>query len=150
MRVIRKRFAANDDRAIHRLVVEQLVPFSRLYQSSTSITFSEIRKRLNHNKTFVAAKGYKQPYGFISVIRKSNVLFVDMLAVDPREQGKGLGKELMKMAEDYGKSERCRTAELFVDDSNPKAIGFYLSKGYEIQEYLPELSCYKMRKKLIR
>lgn len=148
--MIRKRLAANDDRAIHRLVVEQLAPFSRQYQSGMIISFSEIRKRLNHNKTFVAAKGYKQPYGFISVIRKSNVLFVDMLAVDPREQGKGLGKELMKMAEEYGKSERCRTAELFVDDSNPNAIGFYTSKGYEIQEYIPELSCYRMKKKLVR
>lgn len=148
--MIRKRLAANDDRVIHRLVVEQLLPFSRLYQSGTSITFSEIRKRLNHNKTFVAAKGYKQPYGFISVIRKSNVLFVDMLAVDPRAQGRGWGKELMKVAEEYGRSERCRTAELFVDDSNPKALGFYSSKGYEVEEYLPELGCYRMSKKISR
>jgi ribosomal protein S18 acetylase RimI-like enzyme len=148
--VIRKRLAANDDRVIHRLVVEQLLPFSRLYQSGTSITFSEIRKRLNHNKTFVAAKGYKQPYGFISVIRKSNVLFVDMLAVDPRAQGRGWGKELMKVAEEYGRSERCRTAELFVDDSNPKALGFYSSKGYEVEDYLPELGCYRMSKKISR
>lgn len=148
--MIRKRLAANDDRVIHRLVVEQLLPFSRLYQSGTSITFSEIRKRLNHNKTFVAAKGYKQPYGFISVIRKSNVLFVDMLAVDPRAQGRGWGKELMKVAEEYGRSERCRTAELFVDDSNPKALGFYSSKGYEVEDYLPELGCYRMSKKISR
>ncbi|MDD9271171.1 GNAT family N-acetyltransferase [Paenibacillus sp. GCM10023248] len=146
--MIRKRMAAGDDRKIYRLVIEQLVPFSRQYQSGTSITFSEIRKRLNHNKTFVAAQGNKEPYGFISILRKSDVLFVDMLAVDPRAQGRGWGKELMKAAEAYGRSERCRTAELFVDDSNPKAIGFYLSKGYDLQEYLPELSCYRMRKQI--
>ncbi|SDO81933.1 Acetyltransferase (GNAT) family protein [Paenibacillus sp. yr247] len=148
--MIRKRLASIDDRAIHRLVVEQLVPFSSLYEKGASVTFSEIRKRLNHNKTFVIAKGYKQPFGFISVIRKSNVLFVDMLAVDPREQGKGWGHELMKIAEDYGKSERCLSAELFVDESNPKALRFYLGKGYDIKQYLPELGCYKMGKQIRR
>ncbi|MGO4268904.1 GNAT family N-acetyltransferase, partial [Paenibacillus sp. TAF58] len=108
--MIRKRLASMDDRAIHRLVVEQLVPFSRLYDTGSSVTFSEIRKRLNQNKTFVTARGYKQPFGFITMIRKSSVLFIDMLAVDSREQGRGWGNELMKVAEEYGKSERCLTA----------------------------------------
>ncbi|WP_261304518.1 GNAT family N-acetyltransferase [Paenibacillus andongensis] len=148
--MIRKRLASIDDRAIHRLVVEQLVPFSRLYDTGSSVTFSEIRKRLNQNKTFVTARGYKQPFGFITMIRKSSVLFIDMLAVDSREQGRGWGNELMKVAEEYGKSERCMTAELFVDESNPKAIQFYLRKGYEIHSFIPELSCYKMSKKLRR
>lgn len=148
--MIRKRLASIDDRAIHRLVVEQLVPFSRLYDTGNSVTFSEIRKRLNQNKTFVTAKGYKKPFGFITMIRKSSVLFIDMLAIDSREQGRGWGHELMKVAEEYGKSERCVTAELFVDESNPKAIRFYLGKGYEIHSFIPELSCYKMSKKLRR
>ncbi|WP_171646683.1 GNAT family N-acetyltransferase [Paenibacillus phytorum] len=148
--MIRKRLASIDDRAIHRLVVEQLVPFSRLYDTGSSVTFSEIRKRLNQNKTFVTAKGLKQPFGFITMIRKSRVLFIDMLAIDSREQGRGWGHELMKVAEEYGKSERCLTAELFVDESNPKAIRFYLGKGYEIHSFIPELSCYKMSKKLRR
>jgi ribosomal protein S18 acetylase RimI-like enzyme len=148
--VIRKRLATIDDPAIYRLVVEQLVPFSRMYDSGNSVTYSEIRKRLNANKTFVIAKGYKRPYGFISIIRKSSKLFIDMLAVDPREQGKGIGHTLMKAAEDYGLSERCHTVELFVDDSNPKAIRFYSKRGYEIDSYVPDLSCYRMNKKLKR
>lgn len=148
--MIRKRLASIDDRTIHRLIVEQLVPFSRLYEAGGTVTFTEIRKRLNHNKTLVVARGYRQPFGFITMMRKSHVLFVDMLAVDPREQGRGWGHVLMKAAEDYGKSERCHSAELFVDDSNPKAIRFYLSKGYEIQSFISELSCYKMSKRIKR
>ncbi|NRF95439.1 GNAT family N-acetyltransferase [Paenibacillus frigoriresistens] len=146
--MIRKRLASIDDRTIHRLVVEQLVPFSRMYDTGSSVTFSEIRKRLDQNKTFVTARGNKQPFGFITMIRKSSVLFIDMLAVDSREQGRGWGNELMKVAEEYGKSERCVASELFVDESNPKAIQFYLRKGYEIHSFIPELSCYKMSKKL--
>ncbi|MNR06558.1 putative acetyltransferase [compost metagenome] len=148
--MIRKRLATIDDAAIYRLVVEQLVPFSSMYNSGNSVSYSEIRKRLNANKTLVIAKGYKRPYGFISVMRKSSRLFIDMLAVDPREQGRGIGHILMKAAEDYGLRERCQSAELFVDDSNPKAIRFYGKRGYEIDTYVPELSCYRMSKKLKR
>ncbi|MNG05663.1 putative acetyltransferase [compost metagenome] len=83
-------------------------------------------------------------------MRKSSRLFIDMLAVDPREQGRGIGHILMKAAEDYGLRERCQSAELFVDDSNPKAIRFYGKRGYEIDTYVPELSCYRMSKKLKR
>lgn len=148
--MIRKRLSTIDDATIYRLVVEQLVPFSRMYDSGNSVTFSEIRKRLNGNKTYVIAKGYKRPHGFISITRKSNVLFIDMLAVDSRDQGKGLGNSLMKFAEDYGRSERCRSAELFVDDSNPNAIQFYSKRGYVIDAYIQELSCYRMSKPIKR
>lgn len=144
--MIRKRMATIDDAVIYRLVVEQLVPFSRMYNSDNKVTFAEIRKRLNANKTLVIAKGYKRPYGFISILRKSKILFIDMLAVDSREQGKGAGHTLMKAAEDYGVRERCRSIELFVDDSNPKAIRFYNKRGYEIDTFIPELSCYRMSK----
>ncbi|WNR45525.1 GNAT family N-acetyltransferase [Paenibacillus roseipurpureus] len=144
--MIRKRIATIDDAEIFRLVVEQLVPFSRMYNANNKVTFPEIRKRLNANKTFVIAKGYKRPYGFISIMRKSKVLFVDMLAVDSREQGRGVGHTLMKSAEDYGVKERCHSVELFVDDSNPKAIRFYGKRGYEIDAFIPELGCYRMSK----
>lgn len=144
--MIRKRMSTIDDSEIYRLVVEQLVPFSRMYNSNHKVTFAEIRKRLNANKTLVIAKGYKRPYGFISISRRSKILFIDMLAVDSREQGKGVGHTLMKAAEDYGMRERCHSVELFVDDSNPKAIRFYSKMGYEIDAYISELSCYRMSK----
>ncbi|MGG1519253.1 GNAT family N-acetyltransferase [Paenibacillus oryzisoli] len=148
--MIRKRLPTSDDAMIHRMVIEQLVPYSRLYDAGQSVTFAEIRSRLNRNKTYVAARGFRKPYGFITFVRKSNVLFVDMLAIDEREQGRGLGHELMKTAEDYGRKERCKSVELFVDDSNPRAIHFYTKRGYAVETYIPELYCYKMSKRITR
>ncbi|MBD0383565.1 GNAT family N-acetyltransferase [Paenibacillus sedimenti] len=146
--MIRKRLASVDDRVIHRLIVEQLVPFSRKFDVSSSATFTEIRKRLNRNVTYVAAKGVRRPFGFITVLRKSRVLYVDMLAIDPREQSRGWGQQLMNVAEAYGNAERCRTVELLVDDSNEKAFRFYVGRGYSVKDYIPEIACYRMTKSL--
>ncbi|MFD0696054.1 GNAT family N-acetyltransferase [Paenibacillus sp. GCM10027628] len=146
--MIRKRLASVDDPVIHRLIVEQLVPFSRKYDASASATFTAIRKRLNRNVTYVAANGVRRPFGFITVLRKSRVLYVDMLAVDPREQSRGWGQKLMDIAETYGKAERCRTVELLVDDSNERAFRFYVTRGYTATQYVPELACYKMTKSI--
>ncbi|TXK75131.1 GNAT family N-acetyltransferase [Paenibacillus sp. N3.4] len=146
--MIRKRLASIDDSAIHRLVVEQLVPYSRTFDPSKPITLTEIRKRLKQTTTFVMAKSNKQALGFISLLSKSHILFIDMLAVDPREQRRGWGHKLMQTAEQYGKRERCHTAELLVDDSNPKALQFYLNRGYNIKEYVSQLNCYMLTKRI--
>jgi ribosomal protein S18 acetylase RimI-like enzyme len=144
--MIRKRLSSVDDPVIHRLVVEQLVPFSRIFDASALATFTEIRKRLNRNVTFVASRGSRHPFGFVSLVRKSRVLYVDMLAVDPREQSRGWGQQVMKVAENYGKTEKCRTVELLVDDSNEKAYRFYVGRGYSVKQYMPSLACYMMTK----
>ncbi|MFC5451512.1 GNAT family N-acetyltransferase [Paenibacillus aestuarii] len=146
--MIRKRLAPVDDPVIHRLVLEQLVPFSRTVDSGSSATFTEIRKRLNHNITYVAAKGTRRACGFITFLRKSRVLFVDMLAVDPREQGRGWGRKLMDIAENYGKAERCRSVELLVDDINENAYRFYVNRGYSVKQYIPDVGCYLMTKEI--
>lgn len=147
--MIRKRVSALDDRIIHRLIVEQLVPFSKNTDAKTAAAFTEIRKRLNHNSiTLVAAKGTRKPFGFISVFRKSRVLFIDMLAVEPNSQSRGWGKQLMRAAEAFGKAKGCNKAELFVDDSNPKAFMFYVKQGYRTMQYLPHLGCYLLAKPL--
>jgi ribosomal protein S18 acetylase RimI-like enzyme len=146
--MIRKRVASIDDTVIYRLVVEEIAPFSKKFKNSSAVPLSSIRKRLLRNTTFVTAKGNRHPFGFISVFRKNRILFVDMLAVDPKAQGRGWGKQLMRAAEQFGKSKGCNAVQLFVDDSNPKAIGFYQALGYMTGPYIAEVGCYLMDKVL--
>jgi ribosomal protein S18 acetylase RimI-like enzyme len=149
--MIRKRIASLDDAAIYKLIIEQLVPFSKAYRdASAPLGLIAIRKRINRNATFVEASGRRAPQGFITFICKGKVLFVDMLAVDPRSQGRGLGRRLMKYAESYGRSKGCTSVQLAVDDSNPKAIAFYLSGGFSVKEYLNQLDCYVLDKPMPR
>lgn len=146
--MIRKRAASIDDTVILSLIKQEIAPFSKKYKDESSITMSMIQKRLLRSTTFVYAKGSHSPLGFISVLCKNRLLFVDMLAVSPRFQGRGLGRRLMQEAERFGLRKGCRSVRLFVDDSNKKAIGFYESLGYSPLQYMSEIDCYLMEKPL--
>jgi ribosomal protein S18 acetylase RimI-like enzyme len=147
--MIRKRVASVDDTVIYSLISQEIAPFSQQYKHLSSIPVSSIQKRLLRNTTFVCAKGNRSPLGFISVICKNRILFVDMLAVNARFQGRGLGKQLMLEAEQFGLKKGCKAVRLFVDDTNIRAIGFYQSMGYSTSRYITEISCYLMDKSLL-
>jgi ribosomal protein S18 acetylase RimI-like enzyme len=147
--MIRKRVASMDDTVIYKLIIQEIVPFSKKYKNSSSISVSSIQKRLSRNITFVSAQGNRSPLGFISIIIKNRILFVDMLAVNSRFQGRGLGKELMLEAEQFALKKGCKSVRLFVDDINTKAIGFYESRGYSTIRYVTEIGCYLMDKSLL-
>ncbi|MNI06998.1 putative acetyltransferase [compost metagenome] len=148
--MIRKRIASIDDTTIYKLIVEQLVPYSRVHNASAPLGLITIIKRLKRNTTFVVSRGSKRPLGFITLFRKDRILMVDMLAVSPEVQSRGYGKLLMQTAESYGRSKGCTSVHLYVDDSNPRAIQFYAARGYTTLQYVTHLSCYLMGKPLYR
>ncbi|KIL37854.1 hypothetical protein SD70_30260 [Gordoniibacillus kamchatkensis] len=146
--MIRKRIPSVDDAAIYRLVVRQLLPFTRVNAPHTQTSFPSVRQRLNKNDfTFVAADERRAAYGFITGHCRQQRLLIDMLALDDRHQGRGLGKLLMNSAEKHGRSLGCREAFLYVDISNPRAQHFYLRQGYDVDYYEPSVSCYRMSKR---
>ncbi len=52
---------------------------------------------------------------------------LEMLFIEPKERGKGIGKELLR----YG-IETYAIREVTVNEQNPQAIGFYEQMGFEI------------------
>lgn len=57
---------------------------------------------------------------------------VGMLAVSPDCQNMGLGKKLIKAAEDYAKNQLlCRKTKMCVLSGRPELLGWYKSLGYE-------------------
>lgn len=54
------------------------------------------------------------------------------LLVETRYQRKGIGAALIGKAEEVAKSEGLRSVILETQSCNVKAIGFYLSRGYEL------------------
>jgi ribosomal protein S18 acetylase RimI-like enzyme len=147
--VIRKRIPAVDDPVIFRLVVQQLLPKSRVDNAAANASPKSIRARLNRNYTLVTAKGTRAPFGFITMNCKDRFLLIDMLALDERYQGRGWGSALMAAAEDYGKKKGCREVRLFVDEVNEKAYRFYAAKGYNVMRYEPIVKCYLLSKTLV-
>ena len=62
---------------------------------------------------------------------------VAILAVAPEAEGQGLGKELLKAAEDWGRAQHFRRLTLSVFVDNRRATGFYARQGWR-----PELATY--------
>ena len=146
--MIRLRKPKKDDGAIYLMIIRELVPQSQTKIPKRELTPRAIIRRLNRNMTYVWAKGDRKPMGFISFKTERGTLKIDMIAVSSREQGRGVGSELLLAAERYGIGRRCREALLFVDDTNVRAQKFYQSKGYQLVQYVADARCYLLSKAL--
>lgn len=146
--MIRERIPKKDDESIYRLIVAELAPYARQTSPNLRVDRTDIRRRIDRNVTLVVTSGNSKPCGFITFRIDSDVLNVDMLAIDKRHQNRGLGSQLMNEAERYGLVRGCNRVRLFVDDLNAKAIRFYERKGFYRERFNPNYRCYLMSKYL--
>lgn len=132
---------------IYKLIIQELVPKTASGFCGRTHSYEAIRTRLNQNVTYIAGQVFSPIQGFISIQPRGYVLFIDMLAVQPKERGRGVGKLLMRTAEQCGLQLNCIEAQLFVDDTNFKGISFYQALGYRPAQFVAQLRCYLMQKR---
>lgn len=68
--------------------------------------------------------------GCIQVIRRGDVAWLGLLAVDPAYQGQGLGRWLMAEAEAWAGEDGARTAALWVLEARHELWVYYNRQGY--------------------
>jgi len=61
-------------------------------------------------------------------------LYLGMLSVSPDHQAKGIGKQLMKAAEDYAREHNCSRIEMNVISARQELIDWYKRNGYQLTE----------------
>ncbi len=76
-------------------------------------------------QTLIVATDKNEIVGFMSI--ENHIL--EMLFLDPKSRGKGLGKKFIKMALD-----KFDVKFLDVNENNPQAVGFYEHMGFEAFE----------------
>ncbi|MDF2964185.1 MAG: family acetyltransferase [Paenibacillus sp.] len=146
--MIRKRISRHDDKAIWHLVDMLLVPYARKTQPNLRVDLGTVRERLRRCKTFVAMSSGRAPSGFIALKPEKTAMFIDMLAVHPRAQGKGLGTRLLEQAERTALLSGYEEVCLWVDESNRSAQQFYAAKHYEPVHYDVTIRCYLLTKRI--
>ncbi|KEQ23123.1 GNAT family N-acetyltransferase [Paenibacillus tyrfis] len=147
--MLRKRIPRQDDGIIYGLVEKLLLPFARQTVPDLRIGRTDIIKRLKSCDTYVDTAAGRLPVGFIALrVDRDKRLSVDMLAVNPKFQGRGIGTHLMRQAERTAGERGCREVVLWVDDANTQAQTFYVRKGYDTVHYDARLRCYMMMKRL--
>jgi ribosomal protein S18 acetylase RimI-like enzyme len=146
--LIRKRIPQNDDKMILELVVRLLVPFARKTQPNVRVDLKVIRERLRGCTTYVAVSGGRMPSGFVTLKPERDAMYIDMLAVHPNYQGRGLGSRLMEQAERSALEMGAGELYLWVDEANHSAQRFYALRRYEPIHYDGTIRCYLLIKRL--
>jgi ribosomal protein S18 acetylase RimI-like enzyme len=67
----------------------------------------------------------------VELKKEDDKLYVGMLTVKPRLQGKGIGKELLKAAEEEAVKQKCTAAFMTVISVRKELIDWYLRHGYQ-------------------
>ncbi len=57
--------------------------------------------------------------------------YFGMLAVDPKQQGQGLGRLMTDAAEQYGRNHSCKYMDISVLSLRPELLPFYRNLGYQ-------------------
>ncbi|MGQ8871310.1 GNAT family N-acetyltransferase [Paenibacillus sp. TSA_86.1] len=147
--MIRQRSSKLDDGAIMKLIDTQLVPLSHMSEKEIHKIRKEIPLRMNRGMTFVISpEPNKAAVAFIHFLMHGELLYVDMMAVSPKEQRKRYGHNLLHKAENFALSRGCRKSKVMVDEGNAKGTQFYQKNGYQILRYIMISRCYEMEKRL--
>ncbi len=148
--MIYRRVAKRDDRRIFTLIQQELMPFTHQSFPDLKLNLKDLRSRLSKVHTLVVKQSRSKPCkGFMTYLIHDHELWVDMLAVDQQQAGKGFGSQLMSKVERIARQKGCTMIKLHVDEVNPKAQLFYAKKGFRPVNYEPKLKCFVYQKDLI-
>lgn len=85
----------------------------------------------NENAVFLTAKTCRKVVGYIGIHCVLDECYIANVAVTESERSKGIGKLLLRCAEDKARERDCSFISLEVRVSNKGAIRLYEGEGYE-------------------
>jgi predicted N-acetyltransferase YhbS len=89
----------------------------------------EVRRYMAQG-TFLVAEGDGAPVGCIYVEQRGDRGYFGLLAVDPAQHGQGVGRTLIRAAEDRFRRAGCRAVDISVVDLRTELPPFYRRLGY--------------------
>src|SRR5215467_313403 len=80
--------------------------------------------------TFLVAEDWNGPAGCVYVELRGDRAYIGLLSVAPARQGSGLGRVLMRAAEDFCREKKCVAVDLRVLSARTPLPAFYRHLGY--------------------
>lgn len=146
--MIRLRKKESDDARIMWLIKNELFPMASRSNPDVVFRRSEMMKRLSTGKTFVKEGATGKVEGFVHLFQINDPAWIDMLAVHPKKQRRGIGSMLMVKAEAEALKRGLRQMMLYVDSNNVHGIRFYERHGFHAVHYIDKYKCYQMVKRI--
>jgi ribosomal protein S18 acetylase RimI-like enzyme len=92
------------------------------------VALRELIQKLN--TTILTYKEDNSLLGCVELRKENDKLYLGMLSVKPNTQGKGIGKKLLAVAEDFAKEQKCSKIFMTVISVRQELIDWYLRHGY--------------------
>jgi GNAT superfamily N-acetyltransferase len=70
------------------------------------------------------------PVGLAVLLRQSDHLLVDNIAVSPAVQGQGIGTRLLALAEDHARRHGVGEVRLYTNEAMTENLAYYPRRGY--------------------
>ena len=83
-----------------------------------------------HGATILKFQHDKKIVGCVYLEKKGDGLYLGMLSVCPEMQSHGIGKQLLKAADEYAKENNCISIEMTVISLRRELIRWYQKNGY--------------------
>lgn len=100
----------------------------------------QVREKMSTGSFFVVKEGsaligciyieVAQPGNDHTIAKGEGAGYIGMLAIDPAQQGKGMGKRLMRFAEQELKDRGCTRVQLRIIHLRQELYSFYKAQGY--------------------
>lgn len=105
----------------------------------------EVSARMEHG-AFLLAEGDRGALGCVYVRSQAEPGYFGLLAVDPAVQGRGLGRQLVALAEARLLEAGRQKVEIAVVSERPELVSFYESLGYAVSGQGPLPAALKVKK----
>jgi len=81
--------------------------------------------------TFLLAESVDGIAGCVYVEVRGERAYLGLLSVQPSQQGLGLGRQLVRVAEDFARAQDCQVMDLRVISARSELLPFYERLGYQ-------------------
>lgn len=128
-----RRATDRDASAISRVLDSAFAEFRHLYTPEAYVASvppeGGIATRLQEGPLWVAERD-SAVVGTVSAVQEGDLVIIRGMAVSPLARGAGLGRTLLKSAEDFGRRQGCGRVALYTTAFLAAAIALYRSSGY--------------------
>lgn len=122
--------AAEEEQALHALLRASFTPYVRaLGREVTPTAYARLSEALAHGGVRVAVEG-AAILGFAALLQHGDALEVDLLAVAPEAQKRGIGRMLLADAEAQARAKGFARLELHTAAMFGHLLRLYASAGY--------------------
>jgi len=83
------------------------------------------------DSVFLLLKETDQLLGCVNLQVHGHRVYFGMFSVQPGEQGRGLGKKLLRAAEEYARQKGCKAIYMSVITRRTELINWYIRHGYQ-------------------